>query len=158
MVHVVTGTVDACKTTKLVTLYNERGEGDGFAMIKRMLGRLVRGYDARQLSTGEEWPLVCREGYEPDEFAIACSIGPYLFSAPILATVEAKLRAMIAAGVHPLWLDEIGELELSGLGFDAVMQEMVAAGGELYVVVRDDLVERVMKKYGIREYETIESI
>ncbi len=158
MVHVITGTIDACKTTKLVTLFGERNEGDGFAMIKRMLGRLVRGYDARQLSSGEEWPLVCREGYEPDDFDVACSIGPYLFSAPVLAAIEAKLRTMIAAGISPLWLDEIGELELNGRGFDAVMQEMVAAGVELYVVVRDDLVARVLAKYGITDYETIDSI
>ncbi|MFH0993359.1 MAG: hypothetical protein V1761_03305 [bacterium] len=158
MVHVITGTIDACKTTKLVALYNERGEGDGYVMIKRMIGRLVRGYDAHRLSTGEEWPLVWRDGYEPENFVIACSIGPYLFSAPALAAVENGLRAMIAGHVAPLWLDEIGELELNGRGFDAVMKAMVASGAELYVVVRDDLVERVLARYGIDEYETIESI
>jgi nucleoside-triphosphatase THEP1 len=158
MVTIVTGGLDSCKTTKLTSLYAETRQGDGFAMIKRLAGRHVRGYDARRLSSGVELPLVYREGFEPQGLEFAWRIGPYLFAAPAFARVECELRALIEQRVAPIYIDEIGELELRGGGFDAVMRELVASGLDLAIVVRDEFVARVVAKYGIGDYRLVDSI
>jgi nucleoside-triphosphatase THEP1 len=158
LVTIVTGGIDSCKTTKLTSLYAESGRGDGFAMIKRMAGRHVRGYDARRLATGVETPLVYRSGFEPDGLEVACAIGPYLFAEAPFRAVKEELRAMITNGVAPIYFDEIGELELAGSGFDDVLKELVASGLDLVVVVRDEFVSRVVARYGLSEVRLVDSI
>jgi len=158
MVTIVTGGIDSCKTTKLTSLFAEAGKGDGFAMIKRLAGRHVRGYDARRLSTGRETPLVYREGFAPDDLEVACAIGPYLFAAKAFSDVVAVLRELIARRVSPLYFDEIGELELGGGGFDAVMKDMAASGLDLVLVVRDEFVPRVIARYGLSDVVLVDSI
>ncbi|OHE41175.1 MAG: hypothetical protein A2Y16_03915 [Tenericutes bacterium GWF2_57_13] len=158
MITIVTGGIDSCKTTKLTSLYAESGQGDGFAMIKRMAGRHVRGYDARRLATGAETPLVYRSGFEPENLEVACSIGPYLFAAAPFQAVKEQLRAMIADRVAPIYFDEIGELELSGSGFDDVMQELVASRLDLVVVIREEFVSRAIDRYGLQGCRLVESI
>jgi len=158
LITIVTGGIDSCKTTKLTSLYAESGRGDGFAMIKRMAGRHVRGYDARRLATGVETPLVYRSGFEPDDLEVACSIGPYLFADAPFRAVKEQLRAMIAARVAPIYFDEIGELELKGSGFDDVLQELVSSRLDLVVVVRDEFVSRVIARYGLSDCRLVESI
>ncbi len=158
MITIVTGGIDSCKTTKLTSLYAESGRGDGFAMIKRMAGRHVRGYDARRLATGVETPLVYRSGFSPEGLEVACAIGPYLFADAPFRAVKEQLRAMIADRVSPIFFDEIGELELAGSGFDDVVKELVASGLDLFVVVRDEFVSRVISRYGMSGCHLVESI
>lgn len=158
MITIVTGGIDSCKTTKLTSLYAESGRGDGFAMIKRMAGRHVRGYDARRLATGVETPLVYRSGFEPDDLEVACSIGPYLFADAPFRVVKEQLRAMVSAGVAPIYFDEIGELELKGSGFDDVLKELVSSRLDLVVVVRDEFVSRVISRYGLSGCHLVDSI
>ncbi|MFA5006763.1 MAG: nucleoside-triphosphatase [Candidatus Izemoplasmatales bacterium] len=158
MVTIVTGGIDSCKTTKLTSLFAESGKGDGFAMIKRLAGRHVRGYDARRLSTGVEIPLVHRRGFEPEGLAVACEIGPYLFARESYDRVVRELTEMVAARTSPIYFDEIGELELSGSGFDDAIAALAASGLDLVLVVRDEFVERAIARYGFRNATVVDSI
>jgi nucleoside-triphosphatase THEP1 len=56
-----------------------------------------------------------------------------------------------------LLLDEVGPLELSGGGWDAWLQNAVSKIGEktLILVVREGLVEKVVERYGITNYEVV---
>ena len=158
MVTIVTGGIDSCKTTKLASLYAESGAGDGFAMIKRLAGRHVRGYDARRLSTGVDLPLVYRGGFEPEGLRIACRIGPYLFAEAAYRHVSDELLRMVRDRVSPIYFDEIGELELEGSGFDPAMRAMAASGLDLVLVVRDEFVARVVERYELRDVTLVDSI
>lgn len=158
MVTIVTGGIDSCKTTKLTSLFAESGRGDGFAMIKRLAGRHVRGYDARRLSTGVEIPLVHRRGFEPEDLRVACEIGPYLFAKDAFDRVARELAEMVAARISPIYFDEIGELELSGSGFDASIAALAASGLDLVLVVRDEFVDRAIARYAFTRVTVVESI
>ncbi len=53
-------------------------------------------------------------------------------------------------------LDEIGQLELNGKGFDNLMEKLIDLNVDLLLCIRVDFVDSVIKKYGIKNYSIIE--
>ena len=149
MVGIVTGNINSGKTTRMKALY-ERYGGDGFVMEKTMDGQWVRSYHALRLSTGEMRLLVLREGYDDPAFTEATRIGPYRFDADTLEWIRSTMHGLIEANVNPLYLDEVGKLELRGEGFDAILRELADKALPLYISVREDLIRNVIKRYGFK--------
>jgi nucleoside-triphosphatase THEP1 len=58
--------------------------------------------------------------------------------------------------VTPLYLDEIGPLELEGKGFSHILRDCLASQAELFLVVRTGCLKDVLKAFGIREYELMQ--
>ena len=77
------------------------------------------------------------------------SIGRYVFSATGFRKAIAHLRNnMHKPGL--LIIDEIGPLELRGNGFKDVLEEILKERtGDLLIVVRENLVDEVVRKFGI---------
>ncbi len=148
MVHIVTGKIDSGKTSRLERIHAEKG-GDGFIALKDMEAGRVRGYFAKRLSTGKTFPLSVHNENALVAFSVAFSIGPYRFSADAVQRIDAVMRSLLEEGVEPLYLDEVGPLELKGEGFDGLVKAMAASGREVYLTVRDSLVERVIRHYGL---------
>jgi len=155
MIHIVTGKINSGKSTTISDLYNKIQQGDGFISVKRMHYHKVHGYDIMQLSTKHTLPLVIREEYARKEHDIVCQIGPYLFLKDTLTYIEDSFRQMIASNIEPLFLDEIGQLELYGKCFDTIFKEIIQSNSECYITVREDLVEEILKNYGIKDYKII---
>ncbi len=154
MVRIVTGKIDSGKTTRLEGIHAEKG-GDGFVAIKRMEAGKVEGYLAKRLSTGETFPLSAHGENADIDFAVAFAIGPYRFSALAVKRIDEVMRSLLKEGVEPLYLDEVGFLELQGGGFDGLVKEMVASGREIYLTVRDSLVREVERHYGLENAEIL---
>lgn len=153
----ITGKMNDGKTTKLIACYEKRGVGEGFALIKKMNGHLVHSYNARQLSTGEERLLILRDRWLTHTFDEGCRIGPYCFSKRGLKWIEVQLQRAMAKGITPLFLDEIGKLEIMGKGYDAIFREVLGQDKDIYVTIREDLVEMVVHHYGISSYTIVAS-
>jgi nucleoside-triphosphatase THEP1 len=153
MIHIVTGSVNSGKTSKLAAMYQFENKGDGFVAVKEMESGVVTAYNAMRLRTMEERLFLAREGFVPEGFDSCCRIGPYRMSKQGLEWVEREVRGLIDQKVSPIYLDEIGDLELEGKGFDSIFRLCLDSGLELYVAVRKDFVEPVLKKYGIQEYD-----
>ncbi|MCK7487649.1 MAG: nucleoside-triphosphatase [Bacillus subtilis] len=64
---------------------------------------------------------------------------------------------MIDYSIQPIYLDEIGVLELEGKCFATVLQEMVDSKLDLVLTVRRDLLERVVERFHIKEYTIVET-
>ena len=156
MIHIVTGKIDSGKSTTIADLYQRNQAGDGFVSIKRMHYHKVHGYDIMRLSTLETRLLVVRDEFKHRDYQIACKIGPYLFLQDALAYVETTIRSLIADGVTPIYLDEIGQLELYDQCFHKVFAELVDSGVECYITVRHDLVPDIIDKYKLMDYDIIE--
>jgi len=83
------------------------------------------------------------------------NVGRFVFSRDAFAWGREALQK--AAARQPDWLviDEIGKLELRDQGLEPELGRVVknnpAKKGTI-LVVRDELVENVLKKYGIKEY------
>jgi nucleoside-triphosphatase THEP1 len=114
---------------------------------------IVHGYDLLQLSDNSTRPFVMHERFfRGDKNNIACQIGPYLFRQDILSDIEAMILLSIEQGISPIYLDEIGVLELQGQCFASILKTIVKHDVEAYITVREDLVEDVISTFKITNY------
>lgn len=155
MVGIVTGPINSGKTTRMSELHRKNG-GDGFIMIKTMDGNTVRSYHAQRLSTGEKRLLVLREGYTHPAFKEKTRIGPYRFEASTLHWVETTMKALIEGEIAPLYLDEVGILELEDKGFSNIINELSKTSKPFYISVRDTLVQKIINAYQLKNVHIIE--
>ena len=152
MLNIVTGRINSSKTTKITEIYNLLNKGDGFVSLKNMNGHLVHSYDILRLATNQKDRLVIRDIYSDSSFIKCCQIGPYLFSKKTVEYIENTFRELIKKQVSPLFLDEIGLLELDNLCFHNIFTEMLDSGLDIFVTIRKDLLEKMIEKYKIKEY------
>jgi nucleoside-triphosphatase THEP1 len=129
-------------------------KGDGFLSLKTMSGKFVKRYDAYELSTSKDTILVIRKE-DHDNETIRCQIGPYLFLEDAMNWIESSIIQMIENKVEPIYLDEIGLLELDDLGFSTILRKMVESNLELIISVRTDLVEQIIQKYSLKNVKII---
>ena len=155
MLNIVTGKINSSKTTTIFNIYKILNKGDGFISIKNMEGNTVHSYDILHLTTGEKRRLVIRDIYCEKDFVKCCQIGPYLFSESTVKAVETRIRDFIKQGVSPLFLDEIGLLEIDGMCFHNIFKEMLKSKSDVYVTVRQDLLLKILMKYKIDKYNLI---
>ena len=152
MLNIVTGRINSRKTTKITELYKFLNIGDGFVSLKNMNEDIVHSYDILRLSTNEKRRLVIRDIYSDSDFVKCCQIGPYMFSKSAVEYIEKTFRELIANKVSPLFLDEIGLLELENLCFHNIFIELLESNLDVYVTIRKDLLEKIIEKYKIKEY------
>lgn len=155
MVNIITGSINSGKTNYLIQLYNNLQLGDGFVSIKNMDNHKVLGYDVMCLSTKEKRSLVLNKDYVLAEWQECCSIGPYSFSKEAVDFVESRLRKLMVNKVTPIFLDEIGPLEIQGQCFHQIFLELLNSGCELYITVRENSIMEVIQKYQIQHKKLI---
>jgi len=155
MVKIVTGKINSLKSTRLADYYTNNPIGDGFISKKVMKDNLVYGYDLVQLSTKNVIPFIIRDSFWDGEKKIIYKMGPYCFYEKAFQFLEEKTDEFINNHVSPVYLDEIGVLELNGQGFDNIIKKLIKSETDLCLVVRDDLLDKVCERYGIDEIEII---
>ena len=156
MLNIVTGRINSSKTTKIAEIYNSLNIGDGFISLKKMNGHLVHSYDILRLATNERKLLVIRDSFRDSDFRECCQVGPYLFNAETVKYIEDEMRNLINNKVSPLFLDEIGLLELDNLCFHNIFTEMLESGLDIYVTVRKNILDKILEKYNIEDYILID--
>ncbi|MFA5419666.1 MAG: nucleoside-triphosphatase [Bacteroidales bacterium] len=152
MVNIVTGKINSGKTNKLASMYQFSNEGDGFIAVKIMENGIVTEYRAMRLSTMEERPFIFRDSHVPENFDFCCRIGNFLVSREGLEWIETESLKMVNNRVSPIYLDEIGWLELQDECFHPLFTQLLSSKLELYISVRNELVEKVLTKYHITDY------
>jgi len=156
MIHIISGGIDSGKTRKVLSLYNELKRGDGFVSRKVFLNpQEFTGYEIRRLSTGETLPLAFKEAHLPPGWDEIYRIGPFRFSRKAFDFADAVITEIIANHIEPVFIDEIGPLELSGKGFSPLVHRVLKAGKEVYLVVRTHCVADVLEKFNIEDYKPI---
>jgi nucleoside-triphosphatase THEP1 len=150
MVYIITGAINEGKTQKMVSLYNQLNKGDGF-VSKKIFNRdkNFAGYEIERLSTKEKLPLAYKQGYVPTGWDEIFRIGPFRFSKAAVAFAENIIDDIIRRGIEPVFIDEIGPLELQGQGFSAILTKTLNAQKDVYISVRSFCVEDVKKKFKI---------
>jgi nucleoside-triphosphatase THEP1 len=157
MIKIVTGKINSQKTTRMMDLYLKDRKGDGFISQKIMNDQKVYGYHAMKLSSREKRLLMIHKDFYLSEFFCIEKIGPYLIHPSVKQWVEQEIDKMIQKKIQPIYLDEIGALELGGLGFDSIFKTMVSSGLNLIIVVREDMIDLVIKHYQLNDVTIIES-
>lgn len=149
------GKVNDGKTTALKNHYEKNLEGDGFISIKKMINDRVHSYISTRLSTKEEKVILVHEQFFSKDFLVAGKIGPFIINLLTLESIEKSIIKMISSHVYPIYLDEIGVLEIKGYGYDYIFRKMIQSKLPYIISVREDLIDEVISKYQLKDVEVI---
>lgn len=152
---IFTGKINEGKTSALRDHYEKNQLGDGFISVKKMIGDRVHSYISTRLSTKEEKVILVHEQFFSKDFLVAGKIGPYIINLLTLESIEKSIIKMISSKVEPIYLDEIGVLELKGYGYDYIFRKMVQSKLPFIISVREDLADEVISKYQLKDIEVI---
>lgn len=148
-VYILTGPIGSGKTTSLLEWSAKRDDVYG------ILTPIVNGKRVfMDIHTSEQFSMEAESG-ETD----ILTIGKYIFSRAAFEKASAIIRDAINKGGW-LLIDEVGPLELRGEGFAGVLREVLEKAlshpdsyREVILVVRDGLMDKVRKEFGIRNWK-----
>ncbi len=163
-VNIVTGKMNSGKTTRIKQLYQAHQKGEGIVSRKIMIDRDVFGYYAQRLSDNFEFPLMIHEKYFDRSIyversfssrSIGETIGPYKIYKKALKAINDILHHAIKQGKSPIYLDEVGMLELRDKGFAPIIRFAIKHDIDLVMTIREDLIESVMQHFHIQNYDIV---
>ena len=156
MITIITGRKGSGKTSLLEQLYHEENAGVGVLTQKVYQGDEWIGYDLVRLPDKSSAPFIRFKAYQH-------TLGPvhllhynrFVFSQKAFQEASQWLIDAIHAGHTPIWIDEIGNQELQGEGFDEVVKQALAAGAEMRFVFRLHRFNDLLQHYHITHYKQI---
>ncbi len=157
MVWIIHGAADTGKTGKIVSLYNEIGQGDGFVSAKVFSAeQKFLGYDLIRLANGQRCPFIRLRRFRPDGWDECVHLGRFSFSGQGFTFAAAIAEEIGRENIQPVFIDEIGPLELRGQGFASLLRLLLQTKKDLYLSVRCSLVDRVIKTFGLEQAVVID--
>ena len=156
MVNLVTGPIRSGKTAKLTAIADDHPRAGGFCCPKNWQERRHTGYLIRCIATGASVPFAVLQTEKPVGWREADQIGPWSISTQGFQFAHDTIRQSWDQNHHPIFLDEIGPLELMDRGFANLFRKLLAGPTELYTVVRESLVEQVIHHFDLKQYTRIE--
>ena len=155
MVNIITGEINTGKTTKLLSLYSEKKLGDGFVTLKIYSNSRYIGQKLMRLSTGEETCFSFKDEYLPVGWDEECRYDIYSFSKKGITFAENIIEDVIRRRLNPVFIDEIGPLELQCKGFYNVFYRSLSECKDIYFTVRTSSLDDVIIAFGIKDYDII---
>lgn len=155
MINIITGKINSYKTTRIKKIYDEDKLGDGFISVKTMKEDKVLYYELEHLKTGLKRISIIHTKHYPNQFTKYDQVGPYVFDLDYLKEVEQQIEEMIKQRVEPIFLDEIGLLEMNKKYFYTILKKIVDSKLEAYITVRNTLVTSVIDVLKLKDYKII---
>jgi nucleoside-triphosphatase THEP1 len=149
----VTGGINCGKTTTLCRLFKEEGLGDGFILPKVFYRGKYTGQRIVRLSTGESVSFSFKDEFIPEGWNEKYRYDVYSFSKEGLDFADLILKDIIEKRISPVFVDEIGPLELQEKGFFNLFSSLLGKTDYIFVSVRQDLLLQVVKKFNIKNYK-----
>jgi nucleoside-triphosphatase THEP1 len=156
MVHIVTGNINAGKSSNLKKRFDLHGLGAGVIGVKLWKEGDIYGYKAHILPDGSEQILMIHQRHYLGEFENFGMIGPYFYNIDVFKHTNEHIIIDIEKGLTPIYIDEVGILELSEGGYHPSLDKAASKHVELYISCRKDLVNKIVSKYQFNDYEVIE--
>ena len=155
MVKIITGKINSGKTTMLLEHYRKNHIGDGFVAIKNIHEQEVYGYTILRLSNNNTYPWMIRQNHYHQDFSNAGTFGPFYINLDAIPLLESVVDELIKQQVSPIYLDEVGVLEMIGGGYHNALKKVLSSKLDLVLAIREDLVEPVTSHFAITDYELI---
>lgn len=155
MIHLVVGKIGGGKSSLLQAIYTTLGYGDGVINQRVYHNGSWIGQNITRLSTGEKSLFSIRDGYASPDWDELWHLGTLSFSRSGMSFAESVIEEIIEEGVVPVFIDEIGPLELNELGFHQQFLQLLNLGRSLYVAVREECLDNVVRKYNLRNFSLI---
>ncbi|MFP4548171.1 MAG: nucleoside-triphosphatase [Fidelibacterota bacterium] len=145
MITIITGKVNAGKTTYMQHLYANKKKGDGFVSVKVFENNQHTGYDLHHLKTKNTKPFIRKKTKLPQNWQEIFKIGDYSFSKDGFAFAKDIIRN---TAEEPVFIDEIGPLEIfQKSGFYSLLKERL--NSDLYITLREHLYDDFLKSFAI---------
>lgn len=154
MITIITGPVNSGKTTKMAAVYREMGTGDGFILPKIFMEGNYAGQNIVQLSTGIAKPFSLADRRFPKNRE-AFQYRNYSFCIEGQDFAEKIVNQAILKHVNPVFLDEVGPVELKGQGFFSLLQNLLARNADLFLCIRRECLDNIIKVFHIEQYQLI---
>lgn len=154
MITIVTGEMNSGKTTKLLDLYKQNS-GAGFVLIKKMDNEQILGFDYLELGTNKSGVFIRKEKME----SVRDTLGPYYFSGTAFEYIEASFEKYLINKMQPLYLDEVGQLELDKRGYFFLIKKILRRMDQathLYLTVRKKYLKEVINEFQLKNVTIIE--
>lgn len=131
-------------------------KGDGFFNRNIYIDDHYIGQRIVKISSGES-RVWSNRGIPTEKWQQAFYYETYSFSQEGLEFAENIITFLLSSGVEPIYIDEIGPLELQEKGFHELFKSCLKSKKELYVVIRESCTKAVIEKYNIENYKIIYS-
>jgi nucleoside-triphosphatase THEP1 len=158
-ITLISGDFNSGKTTRLIEFFSKlkKGEAEGFACEKiQNQDQVTIGYRLRRLSTQDQVMFIYDKNHYKDFFREYFEYDRFIFSVNALNYVSDIIEIAIQDPfIKALFLDEIGRVELCGLGFDEVMKKMMKSDKDLYLCANERHIDAIMNKYDIKDYRNM---
>ncbi len=154
-VHIVTGEINSGKTARLLSIYRKLGVGDGFINAKIYREQHFIGQQIIRLSTGESEIFSTISEFTSPDWDEVYKYGSFSFSGKGQAFALNTMTDIITQGINPVFIDEIGPLELQKKGSYDIFRMLLCAKKEIYAVIRKGCIGSIVKEYGITGFDII---
>ncbi len=155
MLTIVKGTVDSGKSTRLAQMQRMLG-GDGFVASKVLDGDTLSGYRLERLAQYESIHLACALDCLPEPWEEECRCGRFSFNRAAFQWGKGLIAELLESRVSPLFIDEVGYLELAGKGWAASVEQCLRAECDTVIAVRSPLVQDIIAKFGAKEFQVVD--
>lgn len=153
--YLITGDINTGKSTKTYAYSKNFPMANGFISIKTMSGIDVYKYDLLELKTKESVVLAYKDPYFQSQFKSTQSLGEYHFSDDAFQWAEKRVDEWLTSHVYPIFIDEVGKLELEGYGFHQIIIKIINYKHDCYFTIREAFIPEFIIKYQIKTYSVL---
>lgn len=155
MITIIAGQLNEGKTSTLLKMYNTSKQGDGFACIKVIENNLHTKYNFYRLSNHEEIPFMVKLEYLNDKTYYNQTFKNYAYCDKALNKVKDVIEELIKNKIEPIYLDEVGLLEITGFGHDETLRLLLDSHLDIIITVRDKFIDKVISNYHLNNYRIV---
>ena len=153
--YLITGDINTGKSTKTYAYSKHFPNADGFISIKSMSGIDVNKYDLVQLSTKDSIVLAYKDPFYQHQFESNQTLGEYHFNDSAFQWAEKLVDEWIAGNVHPIFIDEVGMLEIQGNGFYPIIKKLIEIKRDCYFTIREAFIPNFTEKFQLITYSIL---
>jgi nucleoside-triphosphatase THEP1 len=157
MVYLISGKKNQGKTTKLKELVEGRENAFGFVADKVFDCGRVTQYELINLRDGDKRTIARLSSIPiPKDWSGTFTHGPFNFSDDGFKWALEIYEEAVNAGASEFFLDELGKVELNGLGHAGLIRRAKSSGMDLYITIRDMNISTAVEEFGFDDYQIIE--
>ncbi len=156
LVTIITGEINSGKTKKMKSLYSESKSGDGFLCNKIFKNSIHIGYDLVSISNKNIYPFIREKQYLKASDKTLFKTGKYYFLEKAFQSAEKKLVTLMQEKISPIYIDELGPLELQKKGFYRSVVNISKQDLPLIICVRKSCLQDIIELFNFTKYQIIE--
>lgn len=156
MVTIITGEINSGKTKKMKGLYSETRSGDGFFCMKTFKNNIHIGYDLVSISQNDSEPFIRKKQFLENSDKTIFNIGDYCFLEKSFYKAEETVAHLVKEKTGPIYVDELGLLELQKKCFYKSVVSIVKHNIPLITCIRKSCLQQIIALFNFNQYKIIE--